>query len=160
MSEATTDRELLELAAKAFWAGDECTFWFDASEGDGGSIVYIHADNQDHNGQDRELVWNPLADDADALRLAVKLWIWLDYSGCSYETPARVTAHYLGIRGRKSSNRWVNEPYVPEEMFTSDYMPNRTHAEYQLEQGLVRGLEAATRRAITRAAAAIGKEMK
>lgn len=44
-----TDRELLELAAKA--AG------------------------VDYKGWDREWTWNPLTDDGDALRLAVKLRI-------------------------------------------------------------------------------------
>lgn len=65
-----TDRELLEAAAKAFWADDEVSTRFDERE-DG--LLYIHADNQDHNGSDREFVWNPLHDDGDALRLAVRL---------------------------------------------------------------------------------------
>ncbi len=50
-----TDRELLELAAKA---ARVVGFWVDA-----GSNV----------GSDSEpVIWNPLTDDADALRLAVK----------------------------------------------------------------------------------------
>ena len=69
----SADRELLEMAAKAFW-GDEiddvCSVrWLDKDE----CIGYMHGDNQDHNGCDIELCWNPLTDDGDALRLAVKL---------------------------------------------------------------------------------------
>lgn len=68
-----SDRELLELAAMAYW-GDEiddvCSIrWLEAEQ----AIGYTHGDNQDHNGVDREFVWNPLADDGDALRLAVTL---------------------------------------------------------------------------------------
>jgi hypothetical protein len=51
-----TDRELLELAAKA--AGRGSQWWMDST----------------WNGPDKE--WNPLTDDADAFRLAVKLNLW------------------------------------------------------------------------------------
>lgn len=66
-------KRLLEMAAKAFW-GDEIddVVSVEWSEQDN-SILYTHADNQDHNGLDRTYRWNPLADDGDALRLAVKL---------------------------------------------------------------------------------------
>jgi hypothetical protein len=68
------DRELLESAARANWAqelaDDEVSIRYsEPNEG----ILYLHADNQDHNGHDHEFVWNPLIDDGDALRLAVKL---------------------------------------------------------------------------------------
>lgn len=66
---ARTDREMLELAAKAFWGDDidDCCSvrWLEVDQ----AIGYTHADNQDHNGEDRERVWNPLDDDGDALRL-------------------------------------------------------------------------------------------
>jgi hypothetical protein len=70
-----TDRELLEAAAKAYW-GDEiddvCSVrWLEDDQ----AIGFTHGDNQDHNGQDRQFGWNPLIDDGDALRLAVKLGI-------------------------------------------------------------------------------------
>ena len=68
----TTDRELLERAAKAYW-GDEVddvmSFYWDENED---AIVYTHADNQDHNGNDVELLWRPLEYNGDALSLAVK----------------------------------------------------------------------------------------
>jgi len=69
----TTDRELLELAAKAYW-GDEIddVVSVEYSESDE-AILYTHGDNQDHNGCDQTLVWNPLQDDGDAFRMAVKL---------------------------------------------------------------------------------------
>lgn len=69
-----TDRELLELAAKANWSedlDDMSIRWGDIDD----CILFIHADNQDHNGADREFRWDPLNEDADALRLAVKLAI-------------------------------------------------------------------------------------
>lgn len=68
-----SDRELLEAAAKAYW-GDEiddvCSIEWDD---DDQCIAYTHADNQDHNGHDVQMLWNPLTDDGDALRLAVRL---------------------------------------------------------------------------------------
>lgn len=70
----STDRELLELAAKANWmlelADEEVSFRYDEKEN---GILYLHADNQDHNGLDREFVWNPLEQDHDAFGLSVKL---------------------------------------------------------------------------------------
>ena len=55
----TTDRELLELAAKAAgmnYAHELCGYYSDP--------------------EFNEVVqWNPLTDDGDALRLAVKLWL-------------------------------------------------------------------------------------
>jgi hypothetical protein len=68
-------REMLELAALAFW-GDEiddvCSIrWLDAE----GCIGYTHADNQDHNGHDVELCWEPHTDDGDSRRLEVRLKI-------------------------------------------------------------------------------------
>ena len=85
--------------------------------------------------------WNPLTDDGDCFRLAMKLRIWPDYRGCGESTGSHAAAHYLSIKGRGSSMRWVHEPYVPEEMFSSSYMPDRTHAVYLLEQGLIRGVK-------------------
>ncbi len=73
------DRTLLELAARAYWrqglADEEVSLRYSEC-GDG--MLYLHADNQDHNGQDREFLWNPLTDDGDALRLAVKLQMELN----------------------------------------------------------------------------------
>ncbi len=63
------DREVLELAAKA--AGIETgepqkSAWFYCKSGSCGEGIYrIHGNKVEH--------WNPLTDDGDALRLAVKL---------------------------------------------------------------------------------------
>lgn len=78
-----TDKELLELAAKAYWGeeiDDVCSIrWLDSDN----AIGYTHADNQDHNGLDCEWLWNPRQDDGDALRLGAKigmnLYISKDY---------------------------------------------------------------------------------
>lgn len=72
----TTDRELLELAAKA--AGmkiDRCRLddpiWRD---------MLLDADHFKHRGQ--ALGWNPLTDDGDRYRLARKLGISIDFEDC------------------------------------------------------------------------------
>lgn len=58
-----TDRELLELAAKAAGLDLEwCDFWGCMAKNLG--VI---------DGFDRHTCWNPLQDDGDALRLAVKL---------------------------------------------------------------------------------------
>lgn len=67
-----TEKEMLELAAKAYWHGTDVSWHYDENEQ---AIVFIDADNQDHNGNDVELVWNPPFDGDAALRLAVKLQI-------------------------------------------------------------------------------------
>lgn len=58
MSNETTDRELLELAARA--TGTHFEVFVDGK--------YIRRDTDG-----RPVYWNPLTDDADAFRLAVKL---------------------------------------------------------------------------------------
>ncbi len=67
-----TDRELLELAAKA--AGlPMCEEWDCAADGDG---ILIGAGNGDLKP------WNPLTDDGDALRLAVGCCLPLEVEDC------------------------------------------------------------------------------
>jgi len=124
--EDQNDRELLELAAKAYW-GDEiddvCSIEWDSADN---CIAYTHADNQDHNGNDVALLWNPLTDDGDALRLAVKLQIHM----AKYDN--YVSACQLGPA-------WGGEVVVWDHEEPDPY--------------------AATRIAITRVAAAIGKTL-
>ena len=119
----TTDQDLLERAAKAYW-GDEVddvmSFYWDENEG---AIVYTHADNQDHNGNDVELLWRPLEYNGDALSLETKLRINVKFQGTSDAT-------YRVIAG--DAREWV-----------------------KFHDG---GIEAATRRAIVRAAAAMAGE--
>jgi hypothetical protein len=102
-----TDRELLEAAAKA-----------------AGMDLEWQADGWAHC-LDTGCEWNPLTDDGDALRLAVKLRLTIN---CSYDDVA--------ICGQE---------FTQKEVFI----------ERNGEDPL-----AATRRAIVRAAAEIGKEMK
>lgn len=106
------DRELLELAAKA--AGLEY-HWVKV---DGGSLMQAS-----EPGSRSEESWNPLTVDGDALRLAVKLNLWLH-------------VEEYGAAARRAGGAWLG-----------------------CEAHLHGGIEAATRRAIVRAAAAIGKEM-
>lgn len=60
-----TDHELLKLAAKA--AGIVLVRWNDGGEPYSSGLGFILPDNR---------LWNPLTDDGDALRLAVKLGLF------------------------------------------------------------------------------------
>ena len=109
-----SDRELLEMAAKA--AGVE----YDPKQfSQFGLWLVIHGEPSEYQRR----YWNPLKDDGDALRLAVKLDMMVDPVN-------RVVAGYLG-------NICVDVDYDQQE--SDPY--------------------AATRRAIVRAAAEIGKAM-
>jgi hypothetical protein len=110
-----TDRELIELAAKA-----------------AGITGFRYVDNEPIHGAYRtgvwsdvyEDCWNPLADDGDALRLAVTLRLEV----CVWDT-------YTTVLTSDDDISTLNEPANGDSY-------------------------AATRRAITRAAAEIGKGMK
>lgn len=109
-----TDRDLLELAAKALLAaGMEKFNHIDYS----GWAVF------DDEGYARG--WNPLQDDGDALRLAVKLRLVVDIDD-------------------EAGEAWVRKPW---------------YADCEVAEPFGDDPFAATRRAITRAAAEIGKAM-
>ncbi|MFS2049750.1 hypothetical protein ACEN9J_02780 [Variovorax sp. Varisp41] len=147
------EREMLERAAKA--AGIEIVGYADrmlALPKYDGSLIVRHPAGGD-------VEWNSREDDGDALRLAVKLSITLDFSGRSETVQARVYAH-LPKKYRwwaSSGPHWVRQEYVPEEMWTTGRAEDVRFAEWYLqnEPEVVRGLEAATRLAITRAAASL-----
>ena len=65
-----TDRELLEAAAKA--AGYKVTGYDEHTS-------YIIVNGERFPNGHQTWYWNPLTDDGDALRLAVKLWIQLTF---------------------------------------------------------------------------------
>lgn len=115
-----TDKELLELAASAAAIDG----WFvEDDEWYGTGIVFTDED-------DCNRVWNPLTDDGDALRLAVKLELFIDtnwYNSDAYLFSDKSIATSFASVEEESHN---GDPY------------------------------AATRRAIVRAAAEIGKDMK
>jgi len=129
-----TDRELLELAAKAM--GDSVVWGGTWNVGgeliDCTDIPYLGSGQPDEN----DVYWNPLEDDGDALRLAVKLRIpvvWRSHD----EWGSRQQATECGVlRDPKNSEKYPN--IVPHN--DDPY--------------------AATRRAIVRAAAEIGRNMK
>ena len=116
-----TDRELLEYAAKA--AGYKTIQYQDLKSK--GLDVRYGIDEAIWNGED---YWNPLIDDGDALRLAVKIG----------------KRDYFGIEIQKGCTQATS--FEPWE-----------HCEYEDHSN---DPYAATRRAIVRAAAEIGKEMK
>ncbi|MFM9867095.1 hypothetical protein [Achromobacter xylosoxidans] len=113
-----TDRELLELAAKAagLTAHRYCEPWKAMAQYDEVESGFFGRS------------WDPLTDDGDALRLAVKLNICLEFTHCEDDAPVIYC-------GRAEDRRyWPMSAKFPDA-------------------------NAATRRAIVRAAAAIGKEM-
>jgi hypothetical protein len=99
-----TDKELLELAAKAI----------------GLKLKYNYL-----GGRDANQPWDPLEDDGDALRLAVKLGLFIQINS-----------------GSATAWKWRGENWYEQASDSADDM------------------SATTRRAITRAAAEIGKGMK
>jgi len=105
-----TDKELLEYAAKA--AGVYIEEWYDSA-----GAYYVN--------QDGSRWWNPLTDDGDALRLAVKLCLCVD---C--------------VIGADEVTAFVADGIFHSEI---DICADDRHA--------------ATRRAIVRAAAEIGRAM-
>lgn len=116
-----TDRELLELAAKA--AGLE----FDPTVQNQFGLLVVA---EDASCQSDQKLWNPLTDDGDALRLAVKLKLIVTFAD------GGAGPH---VCAGKRPGPFSNEK-LPIKMFALD------------EE------RAATRRAIVRAAAEIGKE--
>ncbi|MBC7201892.1 MAG: hypothetical protein H5U29_00010 [Pusillimonas sp.] len=118
-----TDRELLELAARAvkvpaYWSVD-------------GSIqnrpIFVTEAGGKMGTMPYESEWNPLKDDALALRMAVNLNLWVQ----------------------------INHLSVEAELWQDDCGETKTITQY-LDPDSDRC--AATRRAITRAAAEIGKQ--
>ncbi len=77
-----SDRELLELAAKAAGYGEVWTLDSDPD------TFYIGP--RYTGGAPKYRVWNPLTDDGDALRLAVKLGLDLELHGCNSTHPYAV----------------------------------------------------------------------
>ena len=110
-----TDRELLELAAKA---AEIAGFWVDDGLNTGSNAT--------------PAVWNPLADDGDALRLAVKLRLRVF-------TPTTDIDVAIASCGDIRTTGHVHK--YSEDKYSTDNL-------------------AATRRAIVRAAAEIGRNMK
>jgi hypothetical protein len=125
-----TDKELLELAAKAAGFGDPKTgrtCWTE-SEYPRNSKKYGALWNYVGHMDTAEL-WNPLTDDGDALRLAVKLRLIIDPVAETLDGTGPCAAVWC-----KPKRRYIMEPFGDDPY-------------------------AATRRAITRAAAEIGKAM-
>jgi len=117
-----TDKELLELAAKA--AGKKFNAWsekitdYDSVHYGQPALHYSSIGGQVHS-------WNPLTDDGDALRLAVKLRITVEWAAWSDD---------------------LEEVRADDSIEPIDPLINEEYA--------------ATRRAIVRAAAAMGEAMQ
>lgn len=123
-----SDRELLELAAKA--AGLQlCGYsWIGENEDDEECEILDAAFVKNSPEQDVATMWNPLTDDGDALRLAGDIGLVV----CIMRN-----AGFTGI-------------YLPACSIGGKYDEVQHHGEDEF---------AATRRAIVRAAAAIGEAM-
>ena len=107
-----TDIELLELAAKSI--GIECYI-------EDGTLWGSHGALQDE--------WNPLTDDGDALRLAVKLFFRVE------------------VNQRSAIVYWIQDE---AEKSVFEYPQHDQNEDYEI---VYSGYEEATRRAIVRAAA-------
>jgi hypothetical protein len=120
-----SDRELLELAAKA--AGYKIQGDVDYMIAQPGHLKGGYVIRNDRGG---DSCWNPLTDDGDALRLAVKLNLFIFHS-------------WTYAKGED----------IPYANVVVD------NAEQKVPSGEIKGNDpyAATRRAIVRAAAEIGK---
>ena len=130
-----TDRELLELAAKAAgFGGEHGTTWTE-SEYPKGSGKNGALWNYVGHGDTAKL-WNPLSDDGDALRLAVKLNIRIE--------PNFSDGSHFIFAGIDNPN------HAPELVWESEY-------EWLAEEISQEDPMGATRRAIVRAAVEIGK---
>ena len=126
-----TDRELLELAAKAaghkkyytHYLGRDSFVTYDET-------YYSEVKERKVTGE-KTMDWNPLNDDGDALRLAVQLQIMIDHIEHGYMAGGVVAVcGFPNAQGKTSEYESINpDPY------------------------------AATRRAIVRAAAAIGQSL-
>ena len=90
------DRELLELAAKAAGIDGAYRVWYPGNE----PIVTVSVGIQSGDGFS---LWNPLVDDGDALRLAVKLNI-IVHPGFAY-TPTGKLINYRDHANRIAATR-------------------------------------------------------
>lgn len=127
------DRELLELAAKAVGL---------VTYGDYDDNMWAHPEDQHPDTANR---WNPLTDDGDALRLAVKLHIIVEYRLGPYEFGRTIYAHKK-VRG--AADIAILQEYAV------DPGPVQRLTDYLKTLGT--DPNEATRRAIVRAAAEIG----
>mgnify|MGYP003600656344 CR=1 FL=1 len=100
-----TDREMLELAAKAAeW--QLCGYsWIGENEDDGECEILESAFVKTHPDQELATKWNPLTDDGDALRLADHLDLIVDFSRFA---AIQADRFYLGHRDFAIGNN-VNE---------------------------------------------------
>jgi len=136
-----TDKEMLELAAKAagIEIGAHARFIGDHPG------LYFHNDARNHPmcrkpNTPGNVEWNPLTDDGDALRLAVKLGLAV--------VPYPIFA-------------WPKHSVIAKRYEHARYLRGESN-DVDIEQIAIYGDDqgAATRLAITRAAAQIGSELK
>ncbi len=147
----STDRELLELAAKAIGLEIKPAEVKNVTaQGDDRFIGYLTEPEQWPRGW-----FDPLTNDGDALRLALALNIEYEFQS-SCIVVAEVSRIGGSIFDKKHS---ATVDYVPEEMFASSYGPDISHANYLVSTGMIRGKASAVRLAIVCAAAEVGRAM-
>lgn len=96
-----TDRELLKWAAKA---AEYELCWFEVGEGDPDCEAGWYCTNVTRGG-----IWNPLIDDGDALRLAVRLRINVEHQTTMGGKPAGFNVWPVG-RGDCAAVEDGNDP--------------------------------------------------
>ena len=144
-----SDKELLEWAAKA--AG----MWRGAFEIEDDSDQPVFDPVKGFRLAYGRGWWNPLTDDGDALRLAVKLRLSIQpVGGAVYAAPPRSVVRSLGL-GIISAEFMGDDELNPKDEEGQRYL---RYLREDYPEKIV-SAAAATRRAITRAAAEIGKAM-
>ena len=134
------DRELLELAAKA--AGYRIEW---CAEFPGGGCYMKTVVPEPPAPFSQRVPWNPLTDDGDALRLAVKLKFNFAYKPQDTDNRRPIPSGVTVWLRHPSSYGLSHTTKLPAFVFEQHH--DEDHC-------------AATRRAIVRAAAAIGEQMK
>lgn len=146
-----SDRELLEWAAKA--AGIEV---YESTDGTlQNRPILVFAAGGGMGTMPYEERWNPLVDDAQALRLAVKLALTIaPFGEAVYVDPPRSVIKRLGLG-------IISVAFTDSSILNPADEAGARYLEYLLENYPEKTIDvaAATRRAIVRSAAEIGRTM-
>ena len=160
------ERELLQLAAKAYGFGlcadGKYTLCWTESDYPRGSKTNGALWNYIGHGDTAQL-WNPITDDGDALRLAVKLRVKIGFGPSFPACDSGMSASAEAIDGRDTiycvesgANKSPRSRILESETQFAEYMQREERG----EERWCSDEHAATRLAITRAAAEIGRQMK
>lgn len=155
-----TDRELLEMAAKAAGIEYDEKVLAEHKEGRAFFGLWLVCHGEPYEGQRR--YWNPLTDDGDAFRLAARLRLSIRYEQSFPPCECGSSVYVKAYIGWRKPDHEVNHSFarpssrpipMEEDAKFAEYMcrPERNEERWLPNECI------ATRRAIVRAAAAIGE---